>query len=290
MWGAIVGDVAGSAWEFRKNKNFDVPLFNGYSQFTDDSVCSAAIAQWLTHPDTTTAQDQLLFYGRLHMARGFGGHFLGWLRSDNPKPYGSWGNGSAMRVSPCALMARDEQDLLELVFESCAPTHGHVDAIHGAQCLAVCIRAALEGAGSSDLLDLTTQRFGYNMDFTIDGLRPTHTFDVSCSGTVPIAIACVLESSDFETVIRKAISLGGDADTIAACAGPIAEALFGIPQWMLDETRAVIHPDDCISDPIQTAYALNPLGLSGPKTTAQGPIGLPGHVSPIRSERIPLKS
>ena len=255
MIGAFVGDCAGSEWEFTRNKKIDIELFSPSAQFTDDSVCTAAICQGLlsSQPD---ADPFLLEMGRFHLARGFGGKFLEWLRSDAPKPYGSWGNGSAMRVSACALWARDDNEALDLARRSALPTHGHPDAIAGAQALTMAIRWAMQGEPLDRVLPKIESAFGYAGLSALDPdeVRPSHRFDVSCAGTVPLALACAARGGSFEGAMRLCLSMGGDADTLAAIAGPVAEAAWGVPVDMFEKAAKLARPEDMVLEPILAIY------------------------------------
>lgn len=255
MIGAFVGDCIGSEYEFFRNKNPDVPLFTPKASFTDDTVCTSAIAQWLISGDADPTA-HLLDMGRLHLARGFGGKFLEWLRSDDPMPYGSWGNGSAMRASPIALWARSDTEAMALTRASALPTHGHPDAILGASAMVMSIRWAMEGVGIEEICHRAQSQFGY------EGLlarhpaaeRATHRFDVSCAGTVPLALACCLRSENYEQAIRLCIAMGGDADTLAAIAGPVAEALWGVPEQFFDQASRLARPEHRAIEPILAIY------------------------------------
>jgi ADP-ribosyl-[dinitrogen reductase] hydrolase len=255
MIGAFVGDCIGSEYEFFRNKNPDVPLFTPKASFTDDTVCTSAIAQWLISGDADPT-DTLLDMGRLHLARGFGGKFLEWLRSEHPTPYGSWGNGSAMRASPIALWAATDAQAMELVARSAAPTHGHPDAVNGAQAMVMAIRWAMQGIGIEEICARAETQFGYAGLCAREPVleRPSHRFDVSCAGTVPLALACCLRAHGYEEAIRLCISMGGDADTLAAIAGPVAEALWGVPSDLFFKAARLSRPEDRAMEPILAIY------------------------------------
>lgn len=255
MFGAIVGDCIGSFWEFSGNKNPAIPLWMPACRFTDDSVCTAAIADWvLGKSDLTTALHQR---GRIHISAGFGDRMVQWLLSDTPKPYGSWGNGSAMRVSPVALMATSDEDALHLAAQSAMPTHGHPEAVAGAQATVFAIREAFRTRDPNAVLAAVEARFGYAGLQQRDppSERADHLFDVSCVGTVPLAVAIACRSGSFDAAMAWCCSMGGDADTLGAIAGPISEALHGIPQQHLDNARARCHPEDEIWETIEAVYA-----------------------------------
>ena len=271
MIGAFVGDCAGSEYEFGKNKNPDVPLFTPKAQFTDDTVCTSAIAQWLLSGEDDPTPF-LLDMGRLHLARGFGGKFLEWLRSDHPQPYGSWANGSAMRVSPCALWARDDAEALRLAELSALPTHGHPAAVKGAQAVAMAIRHAMRGAPIDEVLARIEADFDYPGLSHMDpvALRPAHRFDVSCEGTVPLALACVGRGGSFEGAIRLCLSMGGDADTLAAIAGAVGEAVWGVPEDFFNRASRLAFPEDRAIEPILAIY-----GHPRARARIQGGVGSP---------------
>lgn len=255
MIGAFIGDCAGSAYEFTKNKDPLVDLMPKQAVFTDDTVCTSAIAQWLLSGQSDPASF-LLSMGRQHLPRGFGAKFIAWLKSDAPLPYGSWGNGSAMRASPVALWALDDAEARALAAASAAPTHGHPDAVAGAQALVLSIRWAMSGMALDDILDRVEREFGYEGLSARDpeAERATHKFDVSCSGTVPLALACCARGGSFEGAIRLCVSMGGDADTLAAIAGPVAEALWGVPEELFEKAAMRSHPEDRALEPILAIY------------------------------------
>ena len=254
MLGALVGDVIGSFWESTFNKNPNVPLWMPGSRFTDDSVCTGAIASWLI--DNKPLVRELQMRGRAHCSAGFGGNMLAWILSPQPKPYESWGNGSAMRVSPVALWARDDDHLMALARESAAPTHNSPEAINGAQAAAWAMRKALEGWQGEAILAEVQTRFGYAGLVERDPVseRPGHTFDITCAGTVPLALAIAVRSGSFDTAMQWCCSMGGDADTLAAIAGPVCEALYGIPRQHLDNAIMRFLPNDDIWEPVARIY------------------------------------
>lgn len=257
MIGAFVGDCIGSEYEFPfgVHRNPDVPLFTPKSRFTDDTVCTSAIAQWLISGESD-ATNALWEMARLHVARGFGGKFLEWSRTDNPQPYGSWGNGSAMRVSPCALWATSDAEAMDLARRSAEPTHGHPDAVNGAQAVALAIRWAMCGVDIHDINERVERDFGYAglRSMNPAALRATHKFDVSCAGTVPLALACCQAGGSFEGAMRLCISMGGDADTLAAIAGPVCEALWGIPEDLFNQASELSKLGDRALEPILAIY------------------------------------
>jgi ADP-ribosylglycohydrolase len=254
MFGALVGDCIGSFWEFSGNKDPAIPLWVPASRFTDDSVCTGAVAAAL---ETRASFGQALHErGRGNISAGFGDRMVSWLLSDNPQPYQSWGNGSAMRVSPVALWAQTEQELLELAHLSALPTHDSPQAIRGAQATAWAIRHALENRNGPQMLEEVEARFEYDGLTSRDPVaeRPDHLFDVSCQGTVPLALSIAVRSGSFDEAMRWCCSMGGDADTLAAIAGPVAEALYGIPLQHLENARQRFHPEDDIWEAVERIY------------------------------------
>ncbi len=224
MLGAIVGDVVGSVYEWNNIKTTEFPLFKPISKFTDDTVLTIAVADALLH-DIDYAQT-FKKYTRKYPGRGYGGNFSRWVKTDSNEPYNSWGNGSAMRVSPIGWVFNSLQIVLDQAKKSADVTHNHPEGIKGAQAVAAAIFFARSGEEKKIIKAFITNEFGYNLDRTLDEIRPAYKFDVSCQGTVPEAIIAFLESENFEDAIRKAISLGGDSDTLACITGSIAEAFY----------------------------------------------------------------
>lgn len=230
MLGAIIGDIIGSRFEFNNTHSIDFELFTPECDFTDDTVCTIAVADALLKG--IPFGDSLHSWCRRYpYPKGaYGGSFTRWIHDDNPRPYHSFGNGSAMRVSPCGWISRDREIVLRKACESAECTHNHPEGIKGALCVADCMYHARTGNGMSRLIDLATKEYGYNLEMTCDSIRKTNSFNETCQVTVPQAIVCFLESTDFESAIRLAVSIGGDSDTIAAITGSIAEAYYGIPE------------------------------------------------------------
>ena len=225
MLGAIAGDVIGSVHERARTKTKDFPLFAADSRFTDDTVLTVAVAEVLLHGRDYA--DAFHDYFDAYPAAGYGGTFLWWASSRSREPYNSWGNGSAMRVSPVAYFAPTLEEVLAEAGRSAAVTHNHEEGIRGAQAVAAAVFLARTGAGKEEIRRFTEERFDYFLDETLDDIRPTYQFDVSCQWSVPQSILAFLESSSFEDAVRNAISLGGDADTMACIAGAIAEPFYG---------------------------------------------------------------
>lgn len=233
MLGAICGDILGQPYEFGGNKDISVPLMVKNSKFTDDSVCTFAIAEWLMAGAEEDEVDYYLrSYGYRYPSRGYGGTFAKWVTNPHMGPYGSWGNGSAMRVSAVALWGKTEEEVLNLARISCLPTHGHETAIIGAQATAWSIWHLRNGGTKESLKKNVQEKFKYSLDKNIEEIRKDYKWSVKCSETVPPAIQCFLDSNNYMETVKNAVSIGGDADTLAAIAGSIAEAHYGIP----DET------------------------------------------------------
>ena len=235
MLGAIIGDVVGSRFEWDNIKSKEFTFFESVCRPTDDSVMTLAVAKAILacDGDYSSLSDQVVQcmqeLGRRYPRAGYGGNFRKWLRSPDPKPYHSFGNGSAMRVSPCAYAASTMEDAIALAKAVTEMTHNHPEGIKGAVATTAAIFMALHGS-SKEEIRAVIERDYYKLDFTLDQIRPVYTFDVTCQGSVPQAIEAFLESADFEDAIRNAISIGGDSDTIAAITGSIAEAYYGIPE------------------------------------------------------------
>ena len=237
MLGAFAGDIIGSIYERYniKSKNFD--LFTEFNRFTDDSVMTAAIANacciYFHNKSKRTFKKECIKnmkkLGLSHINAGYGGSFIKWLISNQEKPYNSFGNGSAMRVSPVGWVAQSLTETEKLAKISAEVTHNHPDGIAGAKAVAAAIFMARNGSTKEEVKKYIKSKY-YNLSFNLDDIRYLYKFDVSCQGSVPQAIVAFLESNSFEDAIRNAISIGGDSDTIAAIAGSIAEAYYGVPE------------------------------------------------------------
>ena len=246
MYGAIIGDIAGSRFEFDNIKKKDFELFTERDSFTDDSVMTIAVAKALSSSKEkgyADLEDQLIFWmheiGQDYPYCGFGGRFYYWIMRNEKEPYHSFGNGSAMRTSYCAWIASSLDEALMLAKRCAAVTHDHEEGIKGAQAVTACIWLAREGKTKGEIRNYVKDRF-YALDFTLDEIREDYSFDVTCQGSVPQAIEAFLESDGFEDCIRNAVSIGGDSDTIAAIAGSIAEAYFGIPEGLIEKARGYL--------------------------------------------------
>jgi ADP-ribosylglycohydrolase len=240
--GAIAGDIIGSIYEHSPIKTRDFPLFAPNCRFTDDTVLTIAVARAIL--DGTGYLENLREFGRRYPDAGYGGTFRRWLLADDPRAYHSWGNGSAMRVSPVGFAFDTPEQVLEEARKSAVVTHDHPEGIKGAQATALAVFLARTGHGRQEIRRQIGEAFGYDLGRSLDAIRPGYGFDVSCQGTVPEAIIAFLESDSYEDAVRNAISLGGDSDTLACIAGGIAEAFYGgIPAGIRDRALALL-PDD----------------------------------------------
>ena len=229
--GAIAGDIIGSTHEFKPIKTKEFSLFNKKSSFTDDTIMTLAVAKWLLKDKNSKEElvRQLQDFGNRYPKGGYGRMFNNWLKTENPEPYNSWGNGSAMRVSPVAWVGDSLDEVQRLAKISAEVTHNHPEGIKGALATADAIYLARLGSSKEEIRDHIEIRYNYDLNRTVDEIRPYYNFDVSCQGSVPESIICFLEAEDYEDTIRNCISLGGDADTMAAIAGGIASAYWEVP-------------------------------------------------------------
>jgi len=242
MIGAIAGDIIGSIYEWRPIKTKDFPLFDQRCRFTDDTVLTVAVADAIL--TGRSYQESMREMGRKYPDAGYGRSFIQWLFSDNPQPYNSWGNGSAMRVSPVGFAFNSEEEILTEAGKSAEITHNHPEGIKGAQATALSIFLARTGHKKEVIRSEIIQRFGYDLDRTADNIRPAYSFDISCQGTVPEAIISFLDSDSYEDAIRNAVSLGGDSDTLACITGGIAEAFYNsVPEHIVAKVRDVLTPE-----------------------------------------------
>ncbi|MCU0445478.1 MAG: ADP-ribosylglycohydrolase family protein [Microscillaceae bacterium] len=236
MLGAIIGDVIGSVFEKSMLKTTDFDLFAEDSHFTDDTVLTIAVADCLLNHKNYVERYQ--YYGRLYPNVGFSRSFRQWLFSDNPQPYFAQSNGSAMRVSAVGFLKNSLAEVLAEAQASAEVSHNHPEGIKGAQAVATAVFLARTGKPKAEIRDFVSQTFGYDLSRSIAQIRPMYQFDVSCAGSVPEAILAFLDSDDFESAVRLAISLGGDSDTLAAIAGAIAQAYYQqIPASIIVETK-----------------------------------------------------
>ncbi|NMB41380.1 MAG: ADP-ribosylglycohydrolase family protein [Firmicutes bacterium] len=242
MFGAIAGDIIGSVYERRNVKSTDFALFTPASIFTDDSVLTVAIADCLLHKKDYAVT--LKAYGQRFPQAGYGRAFRKWLFSDSLRPYNSFGNGSAMRVSPVGFYFDTLEKVLMEAKRSAEVTHNHPEGIKGAQATAAAVFLARRSASKEEIKQYITEHFGYNLRQSLDEIRPHYRFDATCQGSVPQAVRAFLESSDYEDAIRKAISIGGDSDTIACIAGGIAQAFYKkIPSIIIKKTKELLAPE-----------------------------------------------
>ena len=245
MLGAIIGDIVGSIYEFHNHRSKDFPLFTKRNFFTDDSVMTLSIAKALimAKDDYSDLSELTVKYmqeiGGNYPYCGYGGHFFHWIFSDDPKPYGSYGNGAAMRVSACGDIAKSIDEAKLLSKKVTEVTHNHYEGLKGAEATAVCIYLARHGYKKEDIRKYVNDNY-YKLDFKLDDIRLTYRFNETCQGTVPQAIEAFLESTSFEDAIRNAISIGGDSDTLAAITGGIAEAYYGIPDDIKEQALSYL--------------------------------------------------
>lgn len=242
MIGAIAGDIIGSAYESYCLKTTEFAIFTAGSTFTDDTVLSVAVADCiLNNKDYATT---FKHYARKYPHAGFGGMFFRWAESNSLKPYNSFGNGSAMRVSPVGFAFDTLDEVLAEAKRSAEVTHNHLEGIKGAQAIVAAIFLARKQESRSKIRGFVEKHFGYDLDRTLAQIRPHYHFDVTCQGSVPQAIIAFLESDSYEDAVRKAVSLGGDSDTLACMAGGIAQAYYRtIPDYIIREVRNRLDED-----------------------------------------------
>ena len=242
MIGAIAGDIIGSAYEFYSVKSTDFKLFTPESRFTDDTVLTVAVADCILNGKKYA--ETLKLYGQCYPNVGYGNTFGSWLDSGSLAPYRSFGNGSAMRVSPVGFAFTTLNSVLEEARKSAEVTHDHPEGIKGAQAVALAIYLTREGYSKDAIRDYVEDSFEYDLHRTLDEIRPSYDFDETCQGSVPEAIIAFLESNDYEDAVRKAVSLGGDSDTQACIAGGIAQAFYRkIPKHIIRQVRGILNQD-----------------------------------------------
>ncbi len=239
MLGAIIGDIIGSPFEFNNTSDYNFPLFAQGCDFTDDTICTIAIADAILTGDSYEECLHRWCRKYPHPKGSYGGSFAGWVHSDNPQPYGSYGNGSAMRVSPVAWLFNDESKILEEAAKTASVTHNHPEGIKGAQAVAHAIYCLRTTKSKESFQALAEQYYPR----AISTKYPRGRFDETCQGTVPLCFQILFQSTSFEDAIRTAISWGGDSDTIGAIVGSMAEAIWGIPQWMENKTVSYLPKD-----------------------------------------------
>lgn len=242
MLGAIAGDIIGSIYERHGIKTTDFPLFGPNNRFTDDTVMTVAVAQAiLEQTDYAAAMKQ---WGRKYPHAGYGGTFIDWIFEPEVRPYNSWGNGSAMRVSPVGFAFDNIDQVLAETKRSAEVSHNHPEGIKGAQATALAVFLARQGEEKEYIRQEIGRRFGYNLARTVEQIRPGYSFEVSCQKSVPEAIIAFLDSNSYEEAARLAISLGGDSDTLACIAGGIAQAYYrAIPADIIKTVRAALPAD-----------------------------------------------
>ena len=252
MYGAILGDIIGSPFEFdRGDKTKDFKLFSRRSHFTDDSVMTLAVCEALLKvgQDATVKEiedaviSSMQSWGRRYPHAGYGGYFRRWLTACHPEPYNSFGNGSAMRVSAVGWLYDSLENTRTVAKATANVTHNHPEGIKGAEATASAIFMARNGSSKEEIKKYIENEFHYDLNRTLDEIRPSYHMDETCQKTVPEAIIAFLEAKDFEDAIRNAVSLGGDTDTLGAITGSIAEAYYGIPEWLMTECRKRTNKD-----------------------------------------------
>ena len=256
MIGALIGDIVGSRFEWDNHRSKEFELFTRKCEPTDDSIMSLAVAKSILECDCdysklsqkTIANMQAL--GRKYRHAGYGGRFRQWIQLDNPQPYNSFGNGSAMRVGPCGFAAKTLEEAKELSAAVTRVTHNHPEGMKGAEAIAVAAFLARSGKSKEEIRAYVEEHY-YKVDFTLDQIRDTYEFNETCQGSVPQALEAFYESTDFEDAIRNAISIGGDSDTIAAITGTVAEAYYGVPEALV---RAAMHLMDRTQREILCAF------------------------------------
>jgi ADP-ribosyl-[dinitrogen reductase] hydrolase len=240
MLGAIIGDIVGSVYEFDNYKSKDFqPLIHPTAFVTDDTVCTIAVADILVH-DRAPAAALKDWCRRFWHVGGWGARFGQWVQDESLDPYGSFGNGAAMRVSPAGLLATSAEEAIALSNRVTEITHDHPEGLKGAAATALAIFLARHGTLPSGIRDAITRRFGYDLRASVDAIRPGYLYNETCQETVPQALTCALEAVDFEDALRNAVSIGGDSDTLAAIAGGVAEARFGIPAPIAAEAKGML--------------------------------------------------
>ena len=246
MYGAILGDIIGSPYEFdRGEKTKDFPLFPPHARFTDDTVMTIAVAEALISAGAGASEENVKMdvvrlmrhWGRRYPRVGYGGMFRQWLVMEHPQPYGSFGNGSAMRVAAAGWLYDTLARTREAARQTAVVTHNHAEGIKGAEATASAIFLSRGGKPKEEIKEYIVREFGYDLLRTLDEIRPFYSMDATCQGSVPEAIISFLESTDFEDAVRNAVSLGGDTDTVACISGSIAEAFYGVPEALKAECR-----------------------------------------------------
>jgi len=244
LMGAMAGDIIGSVYEFHNIRTTEFPLFTERSHYTDDTVMTLAVANKIVNE--STYEKELQHFGRRYPKSGYGTNFKEWVFSNDPKPYNSYGNGSAMRVSPIAYAFNDINEVLSEAKRSAEITHNHPEGIKGAQAVAAAVFMARNGNSKNEIRSYVTKNFNYDLSRCIEDIRKKYHFDETCQGSVPEAIIAFLESHDFENAIRLAVSIGGDSDTIASITGAISEAFYKDIPDEIKKTVIKLLPDDLL--------------------------------------------
>ena len=250
MLGAIIGDVIGSPYEVGSHKRKNFQLFEPSCRPTDDSIMTIAVGCACAETDCSDEEsfkqqviEKMKYLGLMYPNAGYGDRFYKWMALDETEPYGSYGNGSAMRVSPAAWLFGTMEDVRRVARLSAEVTHNHPEGIRGAEATAAVVFAARMGQSKTEIRRLMTEEFGYDLNRTCDEIRPGYYHQESCQKTVPEAFTAFLEGESFEDVIRTAVSLGGDCDTLTAIAGSVAEAYYGVPEELRERAFGRLTPD-----------------------------------------------
>ncbi len=250
LYGAIIGDIVGSIYEFHNIKTKDFPLFSARCHITDDSCMTIALAlaidEWKNFGGDLSdlATKHMREIGNKFPHMGYGGQFKQWLVDQDKGPYNSWGNGAAMRVSAAGWYGKDLTEVKRLSYMVTSVTHDHIEGIKGAEATAVAIWAARNGYSKEEIAEYIQDNY-YDLCDCVEDLQADYDWDVSCQGTVPPALQCFFESDSFEDAIRNAISIGGDSDTIGAITGAVAEAFYGVPKNIKEQAKTYI-PDELL--------------------------------------------
>lgn len=257
MIGAIAGDIIGSVYEFHYTKATDFQLFSPQSTPTDDTVLTIAVADCILNGKEYAGT--IKEYGRDYPNAGYGGMFLRWLGTDSYEPYNSYGNGSAMRVSPVGFAFNTLEEVLTQAEKCAAVTHNHPEGIKGAQAVASAVFLARNGKDKIEIQEYVEKTFNYDLSQKLDDIRPQYRFNETCQGSVPQSIIAFLESDNYEDAVRKSISLGGDSDTMACITGGIAEAYYRvIPEYIINAVREILDADFLgILDSFYTRFMVN---------------------------------
>ena len=256
MLGAIAGDIIGSRFEFANIKSKDFDLFSDSSRLTDDSILSIAVADAILQGGSY--QQFIHRYGNNYPGRGYGDRFFDWLKAEYPTPYGSYGNGSAMRVNAVGFAFDSLDQILIEAKKTVEMTHNHPEGIKGAQATAVAIFLARTVHDKDEIKSCVTELFGYDLERTVETIRGYYEFDETCQGTVPEAIICFLEATSFEDAVRNAVSIGGDSDTIACITGSIAEAFYEEVPFNIRE-QTLLRLPEALADVVHRFEARYPI-------------------------------